>query len=92
MQPTRVTTNSETIIDNIFYDNISSNIISGNLTGTISDRLPQFLIVPEFLRNSPSNKSDYFVCDWSNFNQENFILDYFLVNWKNIINLQKKGY
>ena len=40
-------------------------------------------------RNSPSNKTNYFERDWSNLNQENFILDYFSVNWKNIINLQK---
>ena len=59
------------------------DIISGNLTATISDHLPQFLIAPEIFRNSPSNKSNYFERDWSNFNQENFILDYFSVNWKN---------
>ena len=65
------------------------DIILGNLTATISDHLPQFLIAPEIFRNSPSNKSSYFEHDWSNFNQENFILDYFSVNRKNIINLQK---
>ena len=79
-------TNSKTIIDNIFSNIISTDIISGNLTAEISDTLPQFLIAPEIFRNSPS----YFERDWSNFNQENFILDYFSVNWKDIINLQKK--
>ena len=66
-----------------------SQLISGNLTATISDHLPQFLIAPEIFRNSPSNKSNYCEHDWSNFNQENFILDYFSVNWKNVINLQR---
>ena len=56
----------------------------------ISDHLPQFCIKPEILRTSPSNKCNYFERDLSNFNQENFILDYFSTDWKNIINLQKK--
>ena len=34
--------------------------------------------------NSPSNKSNYFERHWSNFNQENFVLDYFSVNWKKL--------
>ena len=88
IQATRVTSNSNTIIDNIF-SKISTDIILGNLTTTISDHLPQFLISPEIFRNPPSNKSNYFERDWSNFNQENFILDYFSVNWKNVINLQR---
>ena len=89
IQPKRVTSNSKTIIDNFFSKIISTDIKSGNLTTITSDYLPQFLIAPEIFRNSPSNKSNYFDPDWSNFNQENFVLDYFSVNWKNVINLQK---
>ena len=81
IQPSRVTSNSKTIIDNIF-SNMSTEIISGNLTATISDQLPLFRIATEIFRYSPSNKSNYFECDWSNFNQENFILNYFSANWK----------
>ena len=90
IQPTRVTSNSKTIIDNTFSNIISNDIISDNLTETISDHLPQFLIAPEIFSNSPSSKSYYFERDWNNFNQKNFIIDYFSVNWKNIINLEKK--
>ena len=68
IQPTRVTSNSKTIIDNIFSNIISTDIIIGNLTVTISNHLPQFLIAPEIFRNSPSIKSNYFDRDWSNFN------------------------
>ena len=50
---------------------MSTRIMSGNLTAMISDDLHQFLIAPEICRNSP------------NFNQENFILDYLSVDWKN---------
>ena len=88
IQPTRATSNSRTIVDNIFSNIISTNIISGDLKATISDHISQFFIAPEIFRNSPSNKSNYAELHWSNFNQENLILDYFSVNWKNI-NLQK---
>ena len=51
--------------------------IAGNLTGTISDHLPQLLIVPNIFSNPPSNKSNIYEKDWSNFDQEDFILDFF---------------
>ena len=89
IQPTRVTSNSKTIIDNIFSNIISTDIISGNPTATISDHLPQFLIAPEIFRSSSISKFNYFQRDWNNVNQKNFILDYFSINWKNIINLEK---
>ena len=46
LHPTRVTGHSKTLIDNIFSNHISKETICGNLTSTISDHLPQFLIVP----------------------------------------------
>ena len=46
LQPTRITSHSNTLIDNIFSNVIDPDIISGNLTATISDHLPQFSIIP----------------------------------------------
>ena len=46
LQPTRITSHSKTLIDNIFCNIISHEMISGNITATISDHLPQFLFVP----------------------------------------------
>ena len=40
LQLIRVTTNSKTLIDNIFSNMAVHNIISGNLTPSISDHLP----------------------------------------------------
>ena len=40
LQPIRVRGNSKTLIDNIFSNAISPNIISGNLMSSISDHLP----------------------------------------------------
>ena len=41
LQPTRITSHSTTLIDNIFSNVIDPDIISGNLTATISDHLPE---------------------------------------------------
>ena len=37
LQPTRITSHSNTLIDNVFSNVIDPDIISGNLTATISD-------------------------------------------------------
>ena len=65
------------------------NITSGNITTTISDHLPQFLISPNTFPDPPSNKSNVFGRDWSNFDQENFVLDYFNIDWSNILKLDE---
>ena len=43
--PTRVTEKSATLTDYIFSDNHDHKCISGNITTSISDHLPQFLIM-----------------------------------------------
>ena len=77
LQPTRITGHSNTLIDNTFSNVIDPDIISGNLTATISDHLPQLSIIPNMFGNISGNKSNIYEQDWSKFGQENFILDYF---------------
>ena len=43
LQPTRVTENTATVIDNIFSNNIQDNIESGNILLTLSEHFPQFI-------------------------------------------------
>ena len=88
IQPTRITSHSKSIIDNIFSNYISQEVISGNLTSTISDHLPQFLIAPHIFSNAPNKKSSIFERDWSKLNREEFILDYFAIDWNDISKLQ----
>ena len=54
VQPTRIRNNSKTLIDNIYSNVITPNNISGNITATISDHLPQCLIAPDIFSNPPS--------------------------------------
>ena len=84
LQPTRIICHSNTLID-IFSNVIDPDIISGNLTVTISDHLPQFTIIPNMFGNILGNKSNIYERDWSKFGQENFILDYFFVDWEDLL-------
>ena len=52
------------------------------------DHLPQFLIAHHIFSNSPNKKSNIFERDWSECNCEEFILDYFAIDWPNMLKLQ----
>ena len=88
LQPTRITSHSKTLIDNILTNVILPNSMSGNLTATISDHLLQFLIVLHIFCNPASKKYKIYDRDWSNFNQENFILDYFFIDWNETLKIE----
>ena len=56
----------------------------------------QFLIVPNIegipsLTLLPSNKSNIYERDWSNFDQENFILDYFSIDWNETLKIEEQN-
>ena len=74
------------LIHNILSSTLIENTISGNLTAAIFDHLPEFIILPNIFSNPPSNKSNIYERDWSNFVQENLILEYFSVDWNSLIN------
>ena len=55
------------------------------MTAIISDHLPQFSIIPNMFGNVSRNKSNIYERDWSKFDQENFILDYFSVDREDLL-------
>ena len=63
----RITSHSNTCIDNTFSNVIDQGITSGNLMATISDHLPQFSIVPNMFGNTLGNKSNIYERDWPKF-------------------------
>ena len=65
LQPTRITSHSNTLIDNIFLNFIDPDIRSGNLTATIS--CPKFAIIPNMFGDILGNKSNIYERDWSEF-------------------------
>ena len=68
-QPTRVRGNSKTLIDSVFSNAISPNVIPDKLTSSTSDHLPQFLKAPNIFFNPTSSKSKMYERDWTKFDQ-----------------------
>ena len=89
LQPTKLTSHSKTLIDNIFSNVLSCEVISENITVTVSDHLPYFLFAANVLSNPLCNKSSILERDWSKFDKENFIFDYFDKNWSEILQLNQ---
>ena len=89
LQPTKITSHPNTPIDDIFSNVFDPDIIPGNLTATISDPLPQFLIILNMFGNIPGNKSNIYVRDWSKFDGKKFILDYFSVEWEDLLKIDE---
>ena len=92
LQPTRITSHYNTLIDNIFSNVLDPDIILGNLTATISDHLPQFAIIPSMFGNISGNKSNIHERDWSSkFDGENFILDYFSLDLEDLLKIDENN-
>ena len=92
LHPTRINSHSKTLTDNIFSNYISHEIVSGNITATRSDHLPQFLFVPNILSNSSTQKSNFYERDWSKFKQENFTPDYFDKDWVDLLQIAQQNF
>ena len=57
----RITPHSKTLIDNIFYSNVTKNIISGNIRTSIYDHLAQFPLISNqtpFSKNQTLNTDE----------------------------------
>lgn len=58
--PTCITSHSRTLIDNIFTSYLLPDCISGNLTCTVSDHLPQIMVIPHIFNSTNNIKSKIF--------------------------------
>ena len=80
--PTRITEKTATFIDNILINTNKLNSISGNITTSISDHLPQFIVLDSLLGTSTDESSFQFLYrSFKNFNEENFSNDINQINW-----------
>ena len=69
----------------MFSNVINPNKISGNLPATISHHLPQFAVIPNMFSNISEKKSNIYERNWLKFDRENFILEYFPVDWQDLL-------
>ena len=80
VQPTRVVDNQlPSLIDNIFSNNISDEIIGGNIYLTLSEHLSQFASVKR--GKVDSKKINIFQRDFSNYKAMDFYDDVAIQNW-----------
>ena len=86
--PTRITNQSETLIDNIFYNKINPEATAGNITTSISGHLMQFLIDPSsFTRNSKQTTKTQ--CCYKSFGEEQFRDDLSKIDREQVLELNE---
>ena len=66
--------------------------MSGNISSSISDHLPQFFILPNFFSNSPPTKYSIIFHDWENFNNQSFLEDFEKMNWNQAFQLNQANF
>ena len=80
--PTRVTEKFATLTDNIFVNNPSFKYLSGNFTTSISDHLPQFIILENLKGiNLKRERISTTYRDFRSFNIDSFKRDLQEINW-----------
>ena len=86
--PTRITTHSKTLIDNIFSNDPNfSQGVSGNFTFSISDHLPQFLLMP-MEDNLPPKKHNIYYRS-KTYDKEDIVADFLNINWQEVLQVEK---
>ena len=85
--PTRLTSRSQTLIDNIFSSVINDDCIAGNLISPISGHHAQFLIIPNY--TTQNSKKDIYKRNFKHFDSKKFIADLEKVNGDNILTVSE---
>ena len=86
--PTRITTSTSTLIDNIFLSSTTYDTISGNLTVNLSDHLPQFLLL--FINPEPKSKTKLgYYRKWKSFNSNSFSREFSNIDWNEVLAVEK---
>ncbi|NQY31538.1 MAG: endonuclease/exonuclease/phosphatase family protein, partial [Flavobacteriaceae bacterium] len=80
--PTRITSKSKTLIDNIFYNQFSPSMVSGNITARISDHMPQFSLIPNKRLFDLPKKHNIFKRNYDKFNMDKFVKDFKDIQWE----------
>jgi hypothetical protein len=84
LQPTRITSTSATLIDNIFINDLSCTSKGGNITTSISDHLIQFSQIDLFDSPPHIKKSDKSKRNWRIFNKREFAEELGNTNWDDL--------
>lgn len=83
LKPTRITEHSVTLIDNIFFNSLEHQALSGNILSDITDHLPNFLIINK-LTAIPNNLKIH-KRDFSKLDKEALLSDFQSINWTEVL-------
>lgn len=83
LKPTRITNHSATLIDNIYFNSLEHQAVSGSILSDISDHLPIFLIINRL--KVTMNKLPIYKRDYSKFDKEALISDLDAINWHEVL-------
>ena len=81
---TRITATSKTLIQNIFYNIFTNNILAGNVATSISDHLTQFLITTNENKSLPE-KGQIDKRTYRNYTKDKFLIDLKQINWNSCL-------
>ena len=87
--PTRVTPRSQTLTDNIFSNIIEEDIISDNITTTISDHYIQFILFKNQIKSKTNIKKANFERSYKSLNKDLFEYDLKNTKWDEILNVNR---
>ena len=82
--PTWITATSNTLIDNIFYNTLTKNILAGNVATSISDHLIQFLITTNENKSLPE-KEQIDIRTYRNYTIDKFLIYLKQIHWNNYL-------
>ena len=86
--PTRITSQSSTLIDNILVSHFSSKIYSGNLLVGLSDHMPQLAIISNEYEDNSINDFRY-LQDWTKFDEQKFKNEFTSIDWDKAMMVEK---
>ena len=87
-KPTKINKSKNSLIDNIFTNNLHPDTQSGNMCINFSDgHLPSFLITPKSNQNHLPKKHNFYIRDMKNFKTDKFLCEYNLIDWDSIIDI-----
>ena len=87
--PTRITSTSKRLIDNILYNNITKSISAGNIVTSISDHLMQYIFILGEISEKPNNNKIFKIKDTAeNLKKSQFALD--KIDWRRTLDIGNK--
>ena len=84
LQPTRVTSHSATLIDNIFCNDLTVQTEGGNLTTSISDHFPQFAIIDN-INKDQRRRTPIISRSYKNLNSDEFENELREIDWVTLL-------